>query len=44
MKFAILIGHGESEGGSYDPGAVNGAYHEFRIFCWKSGRWSTAPV
>lgn len=31
MKFAILIGHGESEGGSYDPGAVNGAYHEFRI-------------
>ena len=31
MKIAILIGHGESEGGSYDPGAVSGAYHEFRI-------------
>ncbi len=31
MKIAILIGHGQSEGGSYDPGAVNGAYHEFRI-------------
>ena len=31
MKIAILIGHGESEGGSYDPGAVNGSYHEFRI-------------
>ncbi len=31
MKIAILIGHGESEGGSYDPGAVNGSYQEFRI-------------
>ncbi len=31
MKIAILIGHGQSEGGSYDPGAVNGTYHEFRI-------------
>ena len=31
MKIAILIGHGESEGGSYDPGAINGSYQEFRI-------------
>ena len=31
MKIAITIGHGETEGGSYDPGAINGNYQEFRI-------------
>lgn len=31
MKFCILVGHGKSDSGGYDPGAVNGQYHEFKI-------------
>ena len=30
-KFLISIGHGKSSSGGYDPGAVNGNYHEFKI-------------
>ena len=31
MKLCILVGHGKSDSGGYDPGAVNGDYHEFNI-------------
>lgn len=31
MKCCILVGHGKGSSGGYDPGAVNGQYHEFRI-------------
>lgn len=31
MKIAILVGHGESRSGGYDPGAVNQGYEEFKI-------------
>lgn len=31
MKFCILVGHGKSDSGGYDPGAVNGNYQEFQI-------------
>ncbi len=27
----IIVGHGKSESGGYDSGAVSGGYHEFRI-------------
>ena len=30
-KIAFLVGHGKSDRGGYDSGAVNGAYHEFNI-------------
>ena len=31
MKFCVLVGHGKSKAGGYDPGAVSGKYQEFRI-------------
>ena len=31
MKLCILVGHGKGDSGGYDPGAVNGSYHEFKI-------------
>lgn len=31
MKIAIIIGHGKSRTGGYDPGAVNGNFHEFKL-------------
>ncbi|MGI5894900.1 MAG: N-acetylmuramoyl-L-alanine amidase, partial [Candidatus Merdivicinus sp.] len=31
MKICILVGHGKGDSGGYDPGAVNGDYHEFNI-------------
>ena len=31
MKFRVLVGHGKSKAGGYDPGAVSGKYQEFRI-------------
>jgi len=31
MKIAYLIGHGKSDSGDYDPGAVRGSAHEYKI-------------
>ena len=31
MKIAVLIGHGKSENGGYDPGAKSEGVHEFRV-------------
>lgn len=31
MKIAILAGHGESQSGGYDPGAVSQGYEEFKV-------------
>ena len=30
-KIAFLVGHGEGKSGGYDPGAVSGTHHEFKI-------------
>lgn len=30
-RVCICVGHGKSENGGYDPGAVSGGYHEFEI-------------
>ena len=30
-NIAFLVGHGKGKSGGYDPGAVSGDYHEFRI-------------
>lgn len=30
-KICFIVGHGESKNGGYDPGAVSGGYHEFKI-------------
>ncbi len=30
-KIAFLAGHGKGKSGCYDPGAVSGGYHEFKI-------------
>ncbi len=30
-RICICAGHGKSESGGYDPGAIGGGYHEFRI-------------
>lgn len=31
MGICIIVGHGKSKNGGYDPGAVNGKYEEFKI-------------
>lgn len=31
MKILIIVGHGKSESGGYDPGAVNGGLEEFQL-------------
>jgi N-acetylmuramoyl-L-alanine amidase len=31
MKVCFIIGHGKSASGGYDPGAVNGKIHEFKV-------------
>ncbi len=30
-KICFIVGHGKSQSGGYDSGAVNGSYHEFKI-------------
>ncbi|MBE6826397.1 MAG: N-acetylmuramoyl-L-alanine amidase [Ruminococcus sp.] len=30
-KICFIVGHGESKSGGYDPGAVSGGFHEFKI-------------
>lgn len=30
-KVCFIVGHGKSQSGGYDSGAVNGSYHEFKI-------------
>lgn len=32
-KICFIVGHGKSQSGGYDSGAVNGSYHEFKIAC-----------